>query len=70
VDDNVDAMWLVYLILGALVCGGVVLFLKPDYRFESIIESNKNYYPAINVAPPGESKSTNSGGRERSRPRG
>jgi len=57
VDEGADATWLVLMLIGALICGGLVLLFKPDYRFSSIIESNQGYYPAVPVNPPGESTS-------------
>jgi hypothetical protein len=60
VGDDQDATWIIIMVIGALLCGLVVLYLKPDYRFEEIIESNKNYYPAIEPEPPGQSGSSES----------
>lgn len=33
----------------ALLLGGLVLILKPDYRTDKILESNRNYYPDYKV---------------------
>ena len=56
-DEGADATWLVLLLVGALVCGVLVFFFKPDYRFGPIIESNQDYYPAVPVNPPDNARS-------------
>lgn len=66
--DDQDATWLIVMVVGALLCGLIVLYLKPDYRFNEIIRSNEHYYPAIEPTAPGETDSggqaaSNSGGR-------
>lgn len=52
--EDADATWLIVLVAGALLCGLIVLYLKPDYRFDEIISSNQDYYPAITADPPGD----------------
>ncbi len=36
---------LLLLLLTAVVLGGLVLVLNPDYRIDHILESNAGYYP-------------------------
>ena len=35
------------LIFAALLIGGAVLVVNPDYRTDKNLESNRNYYPGI-----------------------
>lgn len=55
--EEADATWLIILLAGAVICGLLVLFLKSDYRFDEIVQSNENYYPAVKATPPGQEKS-------------
>ena len=64
--EDADPTWLILLVAGALLCGLFVLYLKPDYRFDEIIRSNQDYYPAIKATPPGD-ESTNEDREEESR---
>ena len=43
---------LVGMIVGALVLGLVVLLVNPDYRFEEIIRSNRDFYAPVEVNVP------------------
>lgn len=52
VDEGVDSTWLFLMVIGALICGALVLFFKPEYRFQEIVKSNENYYPAVPANPP------------------
>ncbi len=47
-------LWLVGMVVGAFICGLVVLMLNSSYRFEQNLESNKQYYSSIKVEPPSE----------------
>lgn len=50
--DEGQARWIAIMVLAALILGLVVLYVRNDYRFEPIIESNKNYYPSVRVEAP------------------
>ncbi|MDD3626148.1 MAG: hypothetical protein PHV06_02390 [bacterium] len=39
----------IIVFLAALLIGGVVLLVKPDYRPEKILETNSSYYPDYKV---------------------
>lgn len=41
--------FLVMMILIAFAIGLLVMIVNPDYRFNKIIESNKNYSPSVKV---------------------
>ncbi|MFB6344879.1 MAG: hypothetical protein ABEK50_03790 [bacterium] len=51
-QQQVRTGWYLGLILVAITLGCLVLALRDDYRFKPIIESNKDYYPALTVRPP------------------
>jgi hypothetical protein len=53
-EDGVDenARWLLLMLVSAIILGLVVLWVRDDYRFESIVESNRNFFPALEVDPP------------------
>lgn len=49
-DDQ--SQWLLAILVGALALGLVVLWVRDDYRFDEIIESNRNYFPSVDVEAP------------------
>lgn len=50
--EDGQARWLLAMVVGALVLGLVVLWVRDDYRFDEILESNRNYFPALEVESP------------------
>lgn len=53
-EDGADeqARWLLLMVVVSIILGLLVLWVRDDYRFEPIIESNRNFFPALEVDSP------------------
>jgi hypothetical protein len=53
-EDGADdqARWLLLMVVASVILGLLVLWVRDDYRFDPIVESNKKFFPALEVDPP------------------
>ncbi len=53
-EDGADeqARWLLLMVIASIILGSLVLWVRDDYRFKPIIESNREFFPALKVDPP------------------